>query len=131
MDFLVQRKTSDGVATSGELLINGVHQCWTLEPAIPIPAGTYSLLIYWSPHFQRDMPHVDGVPGYTGIEIHFGNWAKDTRGCTLVGKTEGIDFVGYSDAEFDVLFQIIQNALLLGPQHIIYADPIVSSVNFV
>ena len=130
MKFVVQRRSSDGVATLGELLIDGQHQCWTLEPPNPIPAGTYRLSIYWSPHFGRLMPHVDGVPGHTGIEIHFGNWAKDTKDCTLVGETEGKDFIGYSDAEFDILYQIIQKALLEGPQVITYVGPIGSNVTF-
>lgn len=111
MKLLVQRQLSDGVATLGELLIDGVHECWTLEPTKPIPAGTYNLIISWSPRFQRLMPLVVNVPGHEGIRIHWGNWAKDTEDCLLVGTTKGVDFVGHSVDEFNTLFQKLQNGL--------------------
>ena len=107
----------------GELLINDSHAAYTLEPAKPIPAGTYDLEITFSPKFNRLMPHVENVPGHTGILIHYGNTALDTSGCTLVGETEGADFIGHSVDEFNVLFQIIQDAVLAGPQTITYLDP--------
>ncbi len=69
------------------------------------------------------MPHVDNVPGFTGIEIHWGNFPKDTEGCTLVGTGQGKDFVSHSVAEFDVLFQKLQDAVNADPQQVIsYLD---------
>jgi hypothetical protein len=123
MKFVVQRQKPDATATMGELFIEGIHQCFTLEPAVPIPAGTYELIIYPSPHFKRLMPLVSGVPGHTGVEIHWGNWASDTEDCTLVGTVENGDFVGHSVEEFNILFQIIQDAVNSGPQTITYLDP--------
>jgi hypothetical protein len=123
MNWLVQRQPSDGVATLGELLIDGVHECWTLEPPEPIDAGTYDLVIDQSVRFGRLMPHVLNVPNHTGIRIHWGNWRKDTKDCTLVGETEGKDFIGQSVDEFNILFQKLQDALAEGPVTITYADP--------
>lgn len=123
MKIVVQRQIQDAISTTGEMLIDGVHECYTLEPAQPIPAGTYDLTIRQSPRFQRLMPHVESVPGHTGILIHWGNWAKDTEGCTLVGETDGEDFVGHSVDEFNVLFQKFQRGLADGPVTISYLDP--------
>ena len=106
----------------GELLINNTHCCYTLEPQNPIPAGTYDLDIQFSPRFNRLMPHVLNVTGHSGILIHWGNWAKDTEDCLLVGETEGTDFIGHSVDEFNVLFQIIQDAVMAAPQTITYLD---------
>ena len=123
MRFVVQRQTSDGTATLGELLVDGTHFCWTLEPAKPIPAGSYSLTIDWSARFTRLMPLVGDVPGYSGIRIHWGNWAKNTEGCTLVGETQGKDFIGHSVDEFNILFRTIQDSLAQGETTISYVDP--------
>ncbi len=71
----------------------------------------------------QELPHVEDVPGHTGILIHWGNWAKDTEDCLLVGRTEAVDFIGHSVEEFDVLFAKIQAALREGPQRITYLDP--------
>jgi hypothetical protein len=120
--LVIQRMPTDEACTMGVMTFGGSMECYTLEPQNPIPAGTYPLTIDWSPHFQRLMPHVNDVPGHTGILIHWGNWAKDTLDCTLVGTTEGADFVGHSVEEFDILFQKIQDALATGPQTISYLD---------
>src|SRR5208283_3231122 len=109
MKFLVQRHPSDGTATMGELFIDGVHSCVTLEPSTPIPAGTYDLDITWSPRFVRLMPEVASVPGYSGVRIHWGNRAEDTEGCTLVGEYSGRDFIGHSVDEFNLLFRTISD----------------------
>jgi|SRR5271157_3347241 len=128
MKFFVQRQPSDGTATLGELLIDGVHECWTLEPPDTFAAGTFDLTINLSQRFQRLMPLVNNVPGHTGIRIHWGNWRKDTEDCTLVGETEGTDFVGHSVDEFNILFQKLQDALAEGPVTITYMDPTLGNV---
>ena len=51
----------------------------------PVPLGTYPLYVGWSNKFGKYMPHVQ-VPGRAGIEIHGGNFVKDSEGCTLLGK---------------------------------------------
>lgn len=50
-----------------------------------IPTGRYRVGWNFSPKFQRFTPRLHDVPGFEGIEIHVGNWARDTDGCLLVG----------------------------------------------
>ena len=56
-----------------------------------------------SPRFGRNVIAVESIPGFDDIEVHPGNFPRDTHGCCLVGCTEGADFVGQSDEEFDAL----------------------------
>ena len=102
--------------TIGRLYVNGVLFCNTLEDedrkltsSMPlgeimakkiygqtaIPKGTYRLEMDYSPKFSTRIwgmkykgivPHIDGVPGFSGIRIHPGTTAKDVEGCVLVGK---------------------------------------------
>ena len=123
MKTVVQRDVPDATTTMGSMLIDDQHYCFTLEPSPPILAGTYELIIDWSDRFQRLMPHVLDVPGHVGIRIHWGNWRKDTALCTLIGSTEGPDFVGHSVDQFDKFFIALQDALADGtPQFITYID---------
>ena len=129
MKIVVQRQIQDAISTTGEMLIDGTHSCWTLEPATPIPAGTYDLAIDMSTRFKRLMPHVLNVPGYEGIRIHWGNYAENTEGCTLVGRTQGEDFIGHSVDEFNALFQTLQQGVAEGPVTITYLDPTFGNAN--
>jgi len=82
--------------TLGAMLIDGVFFGYTLqdktrpvnEEKVPgetaIPAGKYNLKITNSNRFQRMMPQIMNVKGFTGIRIHGGNTDKDTSGCILV-----------------------------------------------
>ena len=44
------------------------------------------MVITLSPKFKQWLPLLLHVPGFTGIRIHAGNTAKDTKGCILVGE---------------------------------------------
>lgn len=122
LDTLV--KTAD--TTIGQLAVNGVFQCYTLEDVVvtgpkvfgktAIPAGTYNVEITWSPHFGKDMPLLDAVPGFSGVRIHPGNYPIDTEGCILVGQTRAPDnqSIGNSVAAFNPLFGMIQAAIRRG-----------------
>jgi hypothetical protein len=50
-----------------------------------IPRGRYKVTVSWSNRFQRPMPGVHDVPGFTGVRIHGGNTEADTHGCPLLG----------------------------------------------
>ena len=97
MNLLVKRVDLTNERTIGQLFVDGVFECWTLEDTVrtpgvkiqnqtAIPAGTYRVTWRWSDHFGKDMLHVEDVPGFAGIEIHGGNDAADTDGCLLVGR---------------------------------------------
>ena len=119
MNLLLLRKIFTAESTIGELLIEGAHECVTLEDVVrdhkipdvtAIPSGTYAVTIGPSPKFNRIMPHVQNVPGYAGILIHWGNTAKDTAGCILVGRSEAKNFIGSSREAFEILFGKLEQA---------------------
>jgi hypothetical protein len=97
---VVREPDVPGLPTIGELLVEGLHFCWTLE--LPwkgnehdvscIPVGTYRVQMLPSDHFKRLMPHVQNVPGRTAVEIHPANKVTDLLGCIGVGDTRGPNF---------------------------------------
>lgn len=117
MRLLLERDPYRADGTTGKLSIDGAPFCVTLErakddPEHPcIPAGIYPVRVLWSPKFARNMPHVLRVPERTAIEIHWGNFVKDTLGCVLVGATK-TDYpaptIWSSRDTFDRLFPLIE-----------------------
>jgi hypothetical protein len=111
-------------STIGELLIDDVRQCFTLEdfarqgPKVfgqtAIPAGRYQVAITESARFKRPLPLLLDVPGFEGVRIHPGNCAEDTAGCILVGSTTGPDRVNNSRKAFAPLFARLQQVLANG-----------------
>ena len=102
MKLTVQRQPSANGTTFGDLLIDGVHQCVTLEDQIreipgqpveawkvqdetAIPAGTYALGLVNSPHFGPNTIAILGVPGFKNVRIHSGVNRSSTEGCITVG----------------------------------------------
>jgi Family of unknown function (DUF5675) len=85
---LFRDPTKDG-CTLGSLSINGIFECYSLEPPltgpapVAIPALIYPVTLGWSAHFQRIVPHITNVPGREEIEIHWGNYVTNTKGCIL------------------------------------------------
>lgn len=112
MEIDLFRGTSDGVSIIGEMMNGSAHLAWTLErPAVAIPSGRYQITLYPSPHFGRMMPMLNGVPGRSYIEIHFGNYPGESDGCILVGDSFSTDAVWNSVLKFNELFPLIQNAV--------------------
>ena len=105
MDILVNRKTVKEDQTIGELDIDGVPVCFTLEDKLrldvvkvknetAIPQGAYRVRMTWSNRFKKVMPELMNVPNFAGVRIHGGNTEADTEGCILVGmhmNRTGID----------------------------------------
>lgn len=108
MKITVQREVYTEKSTRGEMLIDGVHFCWTLEPRKDqsegkpycIPAGTYQAVLQFSNRFRIITPHLLDVPGFTDIEIHPGNFWTDTEGCLMLGYDAAPDFIGLSRPAF-------------------------------
>lgn len=105
--------------TIGELLVDGVFECYTLEDIerkeklygkTAIPVGKYRVEITFSPRFNRRMPLLLNVPGYEGVRIHPGNTEKDTEGCILVGRKKAQDRILESRLAFDALFKKLEAA---------------------
>ena len=131
MKLLLKRKIFTDKSVTGELFIDDIFECFTLEDKdrdltktqdlkdimkakihgmTAIPYGEYEIVITWSNRFKCLMPLLVNVPGYEGVRIHTGNKAEDTEGCILVGKTKGLDFIGNSREEYAILFKKLSEA---------------------
>lgn len=110
----VVRKYFTENSTIGELFIDGVFLCYTLEDKdrglkqsdtlvwiktkkifgkTAIPYGTYNCGFTISHRFERVLPEIFDVKGFSGVRIHSGNTASDTEGCLLLGKGKGRDII--------------------------------------
>ena len=127
MELVLTRFKFTPKFTIGFLTINGVFECFTCEDTVrevkgqpvekwkvygetAIPYGRYKVIINFSNRFKRFLPLLINVPGFEGIRMHIGNWAKDTEGCILPGETMMIDGVGKSVAAFTKLYAQLLNA---------------------
>lgn len=121
MILTLNRQPSWQNTTLGQLWRDEAFECWTLEDqvrhaakvpgATAIPAGRYLVLLTFSPRFDRVMPLIDGVPGFSGIRIHPGNSAENTEGCLLVGDTVvNARRIADSRAAFERLFAALERA---------------------
>lgn len=121
MELLLKRIQLDPDCTIGALFVDGVQYCWVCEdeerltgPKVYgetcIPRGKYDIAITYSPHFNRDLPLLLGVPNYSGVRIHPGNTPADTDGCILPGLDRLAKGVGRSVLAFNPLFDQIKTA---------------------
>lgn len=95
--LVIKRLSDDGRQTLGTGTLydcdKKVFEFVTLEPpwrdnekqVSCIPAGVYKVIPRKSPKYGNHY-HVQDVNGRDYILIHFGNYAKDSTGCILVGK---------------------------------------------
>ena len=114
MELQIKRTDFSEESTIGELSVNGVFECYTLEDKVrpvkiaekpAIPSGRYEVIINFSQRFQKQLPLLLNVPNYEGVRIHSGNTAANTEGCILVGETKTDNFVGESRWAFNRLFE--------------------------
>lgn len=104
MELTLRRKATLHETTFGQLFVDGVFECHTLEDAIrevdgepvalwkvhgetAIPSGRYRITLENSPHFGIDSLTLNDVPGFTDIRIHSGVSAVSTEGCLCVGDS--------------------------------------------
>jgi hypothetical protein len=83
-----------GVLVIGEEVIYTLERPWkdNARNVSCIPPGEYrtSFLERSASGKYRNVFHVEGVPGRSGILIHNGNIVDHTKGCILVGDRTGI-----------------------------------------
>lgn len=126
MKLFLSRDTFTNSSTGGVLAINDEFFCYTLEDKdrqlethpnakvfgqTAIPRGVYTVTIDFSPKYQKNMPHVLGVPGFQGIRIHPGNTDADTEGCILLGQKRAYNTVLESKLAFDKFYPILLSAV--------------------
>lgn len=116
MELELYRDPSKCGITLGQLSINGIFECYTLErpltgeAIVAIPALVYPVTLGWSKHFQRIVPRINDVPGRSDIEIHFGNFVTNTTGCILVGEHKEATMILNSIKAFDQLLEKLRKA---------------------
>ena len=128
MEVKVKRKISKEDFTIGNLYIDGVFECYTLEDEkrevkvmheTRIPAGKYEIKLRTFgghhekyskkfPDVHKGMLWLQEVPKFRDILIHIGNTDDDTSGCILVG--------GQIDAEAGKVFYSTKAYLKLYPK---------------
>ena len=79
-------------------------------PGSCIPPGRYRVTVTWSGNFQRRMPLLVGIPKRSEIEIHWGDFVENTRGCVLIGQTRTDDAIWRTRDAFNELFPLIDEA---------------------
>lgn len=135
MEIIVNRKWRKPGYTIGELYVDNVRLCNTLEdtdrgltssmsPAVvlkkkipgktAIPTGRYPVELTYSARFKRKLPLLGRVPGFSAIRIHAGNTVADTEGCILVGENKSKGMVLNSRAWLDVLLRKMDGAMADG-----------------
>lgn len=135
MQLKLQRVIRTDHSTIGELFINGIRECFTLEDKdrglkqfdpigeiairkvygkTAIPSGTYEVILSFSNKYQKYMPLLLNVPGFNGIRMHSGNKPEDSLGCILMGQTKGSDFIGQSRIAVASFMSKLQKALKKG-----------------
>lgn len=126
MKLTLQRKYKKEKYTIGNLFIDGVFFCNTIEDKdrrlfqdtplseikkikvygeTAIPYGTYNIKLTYSPKFKKTLPLLELVPGFEGIRIHSGNTEKDSLGCIIVGENKAKGKVLNSKKTMDKLME--------------------------
>lgn len=116
MKLLLKRQVKTKDFTLGELFIDGVSFCYTVEDMERMPnekvfgltaiqKGTYKVIINMSNRFKKQMPLLLNVPNFEGVRIHSGNTSSDTEGCIIVGMTRTLNGVAMSRIAFTKLME--------------------------
>ena len=100
MKLILKRDEDNGECTLGRLYVEDEFICYTLENTWKnnerrvscIPEGTYPLTTKkygrFYEKYKMPMPILLDTAPRSEILIHWGNTAKDTLGCILVGSTQ-------------------------------------------
>ena len=143
-NLLLTRYVNNGSATLGNLFIERLFQCYTLEDEprdikvagkTRIPAGTYEIercynsgiltrMKSWFPEGDF-IPSLKDVPDFDYVRIHTGNRHTETEGCLLVGtQAAGKDeyMVLDSRSAYKALWRRLNEAFELGTVWITIED---------
>ena len=108
-----QKKTNDGILGKLDLPTTPLS-CYTIENLEhAIPAGSYKVVIDFSPRLQIMTPHIivpsRDIParGDAGIRIHPANFPYQLEGCIAVGDKLENDAVDDSKKTFQELMYYI------------------------
>ncbi len=97
MELLLTRRPATDGAILGDLFVDGLRQCFTLERAgVEISPGRYRVVITASARFGRMLPLIEGVPGRSGLRIHPLNFPQESDGCIGVGQEATVTSVEHS-----------------------------------
>ncbi len=103
----VVRNQTSADAFFGRVYLDDQFVCYSMERiAVAIPTGLYPAHMDYSPHFQRQTPHLD-IPDRTYIEIHPANYPSQLEGCIAVGTRIENDTLDSSRAAFDHLMTML------------------------
>lgn len=132
VDFTLKRIAFKPTYTIGRLSESGAYFCDTLEDPVrdlkdlngdgdfddagegkiygktAIPEGTYEIVMTFSPKFNKIMPLLVNVPGYSGIRMHSGRKPEHTEGCILTGKNKIVGELVDSPLWTSMLYETLQ-----------------------
>ena len=132
MELKLIREHFNERETIGKLYVNDVLFSYTLEPTFrglnsdmsedeirrqkiygvtAIPEGSYHVILTFSKRFQKILPELLHVKGFTGVRIHAGNYAKNTQGCILLGNYNGGNYVTESQQYIEKLVKMMQGSI--------------------
>jgi len=103
---------------SGEFLAYTLERPWNdgqnrhdLDCILP---GTYELKFELSPHFGRQLLHLQGVPGRDHVMVHPANNVDELLGCIALGRMTAGDTVIQSRNAVTNVEHIVQSAIQEG-----------------
>lgn len=144
MTLTLRRLIDNGECTLGSLNIDGKGKYFTLEDVYRkgkvegktrIPEGLYPVKLrnaggmtqkyaekFGSKH--KGMLWLQNVPDFEWVYIHYGNYAKDTDGCILVGSSADTNksMVGNSADTYLELYETVVEALENGEEVFIHIE---------
>lgn len=97
-EITIERKLSSTTCTMGYMSVDKKIICYSLElPWVDnlkniscVPIGSYNGILRYD---KKDgwRIQLDNVPNRDAVQIHIGNYTKNTRGCVLVGLDAKIE----------------------------------------
>ena len=114
--------------TPGVLYLSGLKICYTCEDEdrrleikgaktakvygkTAIARGIYTLMVSFSNRFQKELPEVLGVEGFSGIRMHGGNKAEHSLGCILLGNKPTATGVSECAPAVNLIIGMIKSAM--------------------